>query len=241
MEFTRHMTVLRRLIALRTKAKGNMGLHTQSIAMQKEIEKQEVNLPWWNGHYLLSRFNKVRVPFIRDGIHEIGIENKTSIVDKTRLDGVKILDVGCGGGILCEELARLGADVHGLDIDSEAIDEAKQHQLLDDSIKENLKYINDSIYEHERDYFEKYDAVVISEVIEHIPNEEKEKFLSSSINTLQPGGSLFVTCPNRTLSSRIIVIFLAELFDIIPKGTHYYDEFIAPENLIKMIQKSTYR
>ncbi|XP_065209505.1 ubiquinone biosynthesis O-methyltransferase, mitochondrial-like [Planococcus citri] len=237
MEFTRHTTVLRRL-AFRIKAKGNMDLHTQSIAMQKETEKQQkVNMAWWNG-CSLTLFNTVRVPFIRDGIHKTGIKNNTATVDKTRLDGVKVLDVGCGGGILCEELARLGADVNGLDVDAEALDTAKHHQLLDDSIRDNLNYINDSIYEHERDNFEKYDAVIISEVIEHVPNTEKEKFLSSSINALRPGGSLFITCPNRTISSRIIVIFLFELIGMIPKGTHYYDDFITPESLIKMIEKN---
>ncbi|XP_065209182.1 ubiquinone biosynthesis O-methyltransferase-like [Planococcus citri] len=240
MEFTKHtMTTFGRLV-FRAKAKGSMNLHTQSIAMQKEIGKQsETSFPWWESHYLLTRLNKVRIPFIQNGIHEVGLlRRQTGTVNKTRLEGVKILEVGCGGGIICEELARLGADVIGLDIDSKAINEARKHQLLDNSIKDNLKYINDTIYEHERENSEKYDAVVLSEVIEHIRNEEKEKILSSSINTLQPGGSLFITTPNKTISSLIIVIFLAEMFNIIPKGTHLYDEFIAPEDLIKMIEKN---
>ncbi|XP_065201770.1 ubiquinone biosynthesis O-methyltransferase, mitochondrial-like [Planococcus citri] len=242
MEFARFVSILSRGPSYL----GRRCIHSHIMVMQKsspldgkvnfDLEKHsEAAEYWWNRKNPLHNFNKVRVPFIRNGIHTTGIRHVTENIDRSRLDGVKILDVGCGGGILSEALARLGADVTGLDISGELITVAEEHRALDRSIKDNLRYVRTSIHEHEKNNFQTYRAVVISEVIEHVSN--KEKFLSSCINALQPGGSLFITCPNKTLFARIFAVQLAELLNIVPKGTHDFNKFISVEELTKMIRK----
>lgn len=130
---------------------------------------------WWdiNGEMrALHALNPLRVQFVRDGLANTGIKGECPYLP---LEGVKILDVGCGGGLLSEPLARIGANVTAIDASSDLIKTAKEHAMLDPSLDENLNYIQTVIEDFAPNNKEVYNAVVASEVIEHV--NDKELFL----------------------------------------------------------------
>lgn len=190
---------------------------------------------WWNEFGVmkpLHSMNKLRVPLVRDGLIEgyrLSTKEKSGI---KVLQGLSILDVGCGGGILSEPLSRIGLNVTGLDANPDLIDVAKKH-----AAKNNLfiNYINSSIEEHCSSAIEKYDAIVASEVIEHVTN--KETFLTALLKCLKPGGSIFLTTLNQTLLAEICGIYFAEnCLGIVPEGTHEIEKFIEPHKLQRMLE-----
>ncbi|KAK7588280.1 hypothetical protein V9T40_005525 [Parthenolecanium corni] len=191
---------------------------------------------WWETGALqpLHNLNQVRVPFIRDGIRQLMPQNSANPGLKTELEGVDILDVGCGGGILSEALARLKANVTGLDPSSDLIKAARKHAEIDPQLNDVLRYESDSIHNFSRKNESKFDAVAVSEVIEHISN--KQKFVQDCLTCLKPGGSIFFTTPNKTLAARLFIIALAEGFGVIPRGTHTYDKFITAEDLSRLLK-----
>lgn len=137
------------------------------------------------------------------------------------------------GGILSEPLARIGAKVTGLDPTSQVI-EKLQTRIRPDL--KNLSFVNNTIEEHAECNKETYDAVVASEVIEHVTN--KKQFIESCIQCLKPTGSLFLTTINKSLFSKILFITLAEnIAEIVPKGTHEYEKFISPQELRQLLQE----
>lgn len=113
--------------------------------------------------------NPLRVKFVRDGLTNTGHK----IINPTRpLEGVKILDVGCGGGILSEPLARIGANVIGLDASKELISIAQEHAKLDKDLSTNLSYVNTSIEDFAEERKEEFDAIVASEILEHVIDKD---------------------------------------------------------------------
>lgn len=174
----------------------------------------------------LHALNEVRVPFFRDCLIsskkvKVNLDNQSHI-----LDGFKILEVGCGAGILTEPLAKLGAEVVGIDPAEELIALAKG-RLLNDL---KVTYICETIEDHSSKFFEKYDCVVASEVVDHV--KEKEPFLKACTDALKPGGSIFVTTFNKNTLSWLCVKIAAEyILSIIPKGTHDWNQFISPEEI----------
>lgn len=190
---------------------------------------------WWdpNGHlFLLHQFNRNRIQFVRDGLANTGIiKGDTNLP----LKGTKILDVGCGGGILSEPLARIGAEVTGIDTSLQLIDVAKKHALLDSDLLGKLNYVQTTVENFEKENKEKYDAVVASEVIEHVI--DPQLFLKCCSAIVKPGGSLFITTPNRTLLSWLSVIIAAEyILKYIPMGTHEWNKFISPEEVQRLLE-----
>lgn len=154
---------------------------------EKEVVKH-VNIAdgWWDEHgdlKALHSMNKLRIQLVRDGL----IYTKTADVENPTgprpLHGVKILDVGCGGGILSEPLARIGADVTGIDPGQKLIDIARTHAAEDPTVSGKIKYICESIEDHANNNKEKYDAVVASEVIEHVSS--KDAFMEACANVLK--------------------------------------------------------
>lgn len=202
----------------------------------KEVEFfEKMSNDWWdpNGHLsLLHQFNRNRIQFVRDGLANTGIiKGDTSLP----LKGTKILDVGCGGGILSEPLARIGAEVTGIDTSLQLIDVAKKHALLDSDLLGRLNYVQTTVENFEKENKEKYDAVVASEVIEHVI--DPQLFLKCCSAIVKPGGSLFITTPNRTLLSWLSVIVATEyILKYMPIGTHEWNKFISPEEVQRLLE-----
>lgn len=150
------------------------------------LKRSTVNLPtvdhhsklsniWWdtNGEMrALHTLNPLRIQFVRDGLANTGIRSECAYLP---LRGTKILDVGCGGGILSEPLARIGAEVTGIDASSDLIATAKEHAALDSDLDGRINYIQTVIENFSPDNKETYNAVIASEVVEHV--EDKELFL----------------------------------------------------------------
>ncbi|KAG8444739.1 hypothetical protein GDO86_009781 [Hymenochirus boettgeri] len=205
-----------------------------------EMKKfQAWSLKWWDeeGVFLaLHTMNDIRVPFIRDILmsrnydHDVGCP----------LSGVKLLDVGCGGGILSEPLGRLGASVTGIDPLEDNIKVATLHKSFDPILDNLLQYRPCSVEDLVDDgHLEYYDAVVASEVLEHV--SDVETFIQSCFQILKPGGSLILTTINKTQISYILGIFLAEkILGIVPEGTHDWEKFIPPEELERLLKSNGY-
>jgi len=138
---------------------------------------------------------------------------------------LRILDVGCGGGILCEPLSRLGAEVTGIDTNEKAINAAKEHARI-----KNLKinYINAELSQLEKCSF---DIITCMEVLEHVENVNQ--IISISNNILKKNGFFFGSTINKTLTSYFLAILFAEnVFQIVPRGTHEWKKFLKP-NFVK--------
>ncbi|XP_047990195.1 ubiquinone biosynthesis O-methyltransferase, mitochondrial-like [Leguminivora glycinivorella] len=194
---------------------------------------------WWdpNGPMKpLHAFNMIRVPLVRDGLVHCPPEKRTS----TPLLGKKILDIGCGGGIFSMPLAKLGADVTGVDASKELIEMAQEHSQAHPPVPgKRPTYLCTSIEEHAKDNANVYDGVVASEIIEHIDNDKKELFVKSCINTLKPGGRIFFTTPTRTRLTQFTAICLAEyVLNALPRGTHQYEKFTTPNEMTLLLERN---
>ncbi|XP_025197162.1 ubiquinone biosynthesis O-methyltransferase, mitochondrial isoform X2 [Melanaphis sacchari] len=190
---------------------------------------------WWDSKgplNALHSFNPLRVSFLINGLTNMKKIETKNIGTRQSLENIKILDVGCGGGVLTEALARLGGNVTGIDPSKELITIANDHSVI--LRNKNIKYFNESIEEHVLSNTESYDAIITSEVLEHVSN--KYGFLTNCIDCLKPGGSVFITTPNRTICSWLTVKVVGETFDFIPKGTHEWEKFICPHELQSILE-----
>lgn len=210
-----------------------------STVNAEEVKKfDSTSDEWWNTkkYDLLHLYNTVRVPLIRDGILAVSKSSKSA---SKPLDGYSILDVGCGGGILSEPLARLGAKVTGLDPGEHNVQAATEHASKDPEIKDNVFYICDTV-ENLAKSDKKFDAVVASEVIEHV--NDVPTFVQSCVELAKPSGSLFFTTINQTYASYLVSILFAEyILDLIPKGTHDWNKFVKPTELIELLESQNCR
>jgi len=203
----------------------------------QELKKFEaIAAEWWNPNGPakgLHSMNGVRVPFVTEGLSKMGM---TKNHDKP-LEGLRIVDIGCGGGILSESLARLGASVTGLDPCVPNIEAAKAHAAKDSQILANITYIPmtaEEFLEQNKDG-PAFDAVVASEVIEHVDNPQQ--FVNTCSKLVNEDGSLFFTTISRTTKSWLGAIVAAEyVLHLLPTGTHDWNKFITPEELTKMIE-----
>ena len=190
---------------------------------------------WWNtsGEFVaLHTMNDLRIPLIRDALTKSQQLNENDSLSKRRpLTGLSILDVGCGGGILCEPLARLGAKVTGIDASYENIEVAKYHAKLDPLIAETVSYENIPVEDFVKNGKEEtFDGVVASEIIEHVADHVG--FISACCNLVKPGGSIFFTTINKTILARVLTIYAAEnILGIVPKGAHDWEKFMPPEDI----------
>ncbi len=177
---------------------------------------------WWdeNGSFkALHSFNLVRLEFLKKN-------NRNQ-----SLNGLSILDVGCGGGILCEPLSRLGAKVTGIDTNEKAIKVAKEHARI-----KNLKinYINTDLSKVKKYSF---DIITCMEVLEHVENINQ--IISISNDILKKNGIFFGSTINKTLTSYLLAILFAEnVFQIVPRGTHEWKKFLKPNFVKKKFLKN---
>lgn len=195
---------------------------------------------WWDPYgdcKPLHSLNKLRVALVREGIVNSEVSQAEHISGPRPLTGIKILDVGCGGGILCEPLARLGAKVTGLDAAEENTRVATLHASQDPRVKENVTYLHGTVEEHIQDVGCAYDAVVASEVLEHVDNTDL--FIYTCAEAIRPGGSLFLTTINKTTSAWLGAIAIAEhTLRLLPPGTHDWNKFIPRQELLFHLEKS---
>ena len=200
---------------------------------QKEIDKfSKLAEEWWdpNGKFKpLHKFNPVRLDYIKKSILK---KFKKKIKDKS-LNNIKILDIGCGGGLLCEPLSKLGADVIGIDASEKNIKIAKTHAR-----KNNLKINYYCASPENFLYKQKFDVVLNMEIIEHVENVNI--FLKESSKFLKKDGVMFIATLNKTLKSYILAILGAEyILRWLPIGTHDWNMFIKPDKLKQICKNNS--
>ena len=202
---------------------------------KKEIEKfSKIAEEWWNpqGKFKpLHKFNPIRISYIKENII------KTFKLDdnKTPLKNIKILDIGCGGGLLSEPMCKLGAKVTGIDASDKNIKVAKLH-----SKKNNLKIEYRCSSPEKFNAQEKFDVILNMEIVEHV--EDVNFFLKSCSKLLKKNGIMFVATLNKTLKSYIFAIVGAEyILRWLPIGTHEWEKFLKPEELISILEKNDLR
>lgn len=190
---------------------------------KKEIKKfDDISYSWWDpeGPFKpLHMLNPVRTDFIKN---RIDLKNKT------------VIDVGCGGGLLCENIAEHSKEVKGIDMSNEAIEIAKTHQTL-----KNLKidYEEISLESLLKKSKKKYDVLTCMELVEHVP--DPEKLIEDCVKITNRKADLFFSTLNRNLISYIIAIVGAEyILNILPKGTHEYEKFIKPSEFSKILRSN---
>ena len=200
---------------------------------KKEIDKfSKLADEWWDpeGKFKpLHNFNPVRLRYIKDTItKKFGNKSK-----ELPLKDIKILDIGCGGGLLSEPLSRLGAKVTGIDASDRNIKIAKMHLKKS---KLDIDY-----YCSSPDKFfakEKFDVVLNMEIVEHVDNVDFFLFKSSEL--LKKNGLMFIATLNKTLKSYVFAIIGAEyILKWLPIGTHDWSKFLTPEDLIKICKNNS--
>jgi len=145
----------------------------------------------------------------------------------TNLQGKRILDVGCGGGILAESLSKAGATVTGIDLSSKALKVAELHQLESGT---SVRYLAISAEDLAKEESQSYDVVTCMEMLEHVP--DPSSVVQACAKLCKPGGHIFFSTLNRNPKSYLFAIIGAEyILQLLPKGTHQYEKFIKPSEL----------
>ena len=201
-----------------------------STVNKDEIEKfSKLADEWWDvkGKFKpLHMFNPIRIEYILD------ITKAHFKIDKSKispLKSLKILDIGCGGGLISEPMTRLGADVTAIDASNKNISIAKAHAKKNNL---NINYLNN--IPEKLNLKNKFDIILNLEVVEHVEN--LDLYLESCFKLLKPKGIMFTATLNRTLTSYIKAIVGAEyILRWLPIGTHDWNKFIKPEELDKKI------
>jgi len=198
---------------------------------KKEIEKfSSIAEEWWDptGKFKpLHKFNPIRISYIKNNIiKSLKLNNNEKPLKK-----VKILDIGCGGGLLTEPMKKLGADVIGIDASEKNIKIAKLHSKKNNL---NIKYL--CVSPENFITKDKFDVILNMEIVEHV--EDIDFFLKSSSKLLKKGGIMFVATLNKTLKSYLFAIVGAEyILKWLPIGTHEWEKFVKPEDLIDILKK----
>ncbi|MCW1964802.1 bifunctional 2-polyprenyl-6-hydroxyphenol methylase/3-demethylubiquinol 3-O-methyltransferase UbiG [Polynucleobacter sp.] len=161
-------------------------------------------------------------------LHAINPLRLNWIQSFVNLDGKKVVDVGCGGGILAESIAQAGADTTGIDLSEKALKVAELHAL---EVGANLTYRSISAEALADEQSEQYDVVTCMEMLEHVP--DPASVVRACAKLCKPGGTLFFSTLNRNPKSYLFAIIGAEyLLKLLPKGTHEYAKFIKPSELV---------
>ncbi len=182
---------------------------------------------WWDpkgSSAMLHRLNPVRLGYVRAAIDaHWPVGDRTESPRMRPLAGKRALDVGCGAGLLCEPLARLGAAVTGVDAAAENIAAAVEHAA---GARLAIDYRCGDVGGLALSGF---DLVTSLEVLEHVA--DPAAFIAALRAALAPGGLLIMSTPNRTVRSRLLLVEAAERSGMIPRGTHHWDQFVTPDEL----------
>ncbi|KAK2462709.1 hypothetical protein APHAL10511_005227 [Amanita phalloides] len=219
-----------------------------SAAQRSTVNEAEIahfsrlSSQWWDekGEFsLIHKMNPARMEFIRQKLLETAYEDGTIPEDTPNthnpLSGLHVLDVGCGGGLLSENLARLSAQTLGIDASQSNIAIAQTHAAADPKLASTLSYLHttaESILSEPK----RYDMVCSMEVIEHVDNPAS--FLETCAELVKPGGHLFLSTISRTPLSYLLTILLAEhVLRFVTPGTHTYSKFIKPTELVDFFKQ----
>ena len=204
--------------------------------MTTTINKEEIQKfskladEWWdvNGKFKpLHMFNPIRIEYITDKIKQ---HFKINADNLNYLKGLNILDIGCGGGLISEPMARLGGRVTGIDASEKNIKVAKIHAKKNEL---KINYLNKSPEELENK--EKFDIILNLEIVEHVDNVGL--YIESCYNLLKKDGLMFTATLNRSFMSYLKAIIGAEyIMRWLPIGTHDWNKFLKPEELEKQLQ-----
>ncbi|WP_181701064.1 bifunctional 2-polyprenyl-6-hydroxyphenol methylase/3-demethylubiquinol 3-O-methyltransferase UbiG [Chthonobacter albigriseus] len=198
-----------------------------STVDRTEVERfSRLAAEWWNpkGKFKpLHKFNPVRLGYLK---REVSAHFGRDAKSPAAFDGLRVLDIGCGGGLVCEPMARLGADVVGVDPSTTNIEVARLHAAQSDvSIDYRAATAEDLAAAGET-----FDVVLALEVIEHVA--DVEEFLRLTSAMVRPGGLMVVATINRTLKALGLAIIGAEyVLRWLPRGTHSYDKLVRPEEI----------
>ena len=189
---------------------------------QAEVDKfNDLAHEWWNleGQFkTLHQINPARVEFIQRHVE---------------LNGKRLIDVGCGGGILAESLAQAGAVVDAIDLAPQSIEIAQLH-LYESNLRVNYECIE--IAAKAQLAAESYDVVTCMEMLEHVPSPDY--IIAECAKLIKPGGIAFFSTLNRNIKSYTLGVVAAEyLLNLVPKGTHDFKKFIQPAELRQMLQR----
>lgn len=192
-----------------------------------EVEKfSRLAAEWWNPTgkmSVLHKFNPVRLAYIREAACERFRRDGKAL---DALAGLTVLDIGCGGGLLCEPLARMGASVTGIDPARTNVETARLH-AADSGLAVDYRC---TTAEDVAAAGERFDIVLAMEVVEHVA--DVGLFVEACATLVKPGGLLFMATINRTLKSYALAIVGAEyVLRWLPRGTHEWDKFVTPEEL----------
>lgn len=182
---------------------------------------------WWDpkgSSAMLHRLNPVRLQFLREAVDAHWHGDSRSV---RPLAGKTALDVGCGAGLFCEPLARLGAEVTGIDAAPENIGAAREHA---EAMGLKIAYQCGDVSTLG---LGRFDLVTSMEVLEHVA--DKQAFVSALAASLAPGGLMVLSTPNRTGKSKLLMVEAAERLGMVPRGTHHWDDFVTPLELADLL------
>jgi 2-polyprenyl-6-hydroxyphenyl methylase/3-demethylubiquinone-9 3-methyltransferase len=209
---------------------GNANVSNVTIRPEEADFFSKLARDWWNPKgpmASLHQVNPVRMAFIRDAIDAHWPEAAGS---PKPLAGKAALDIGCGAGLVCEPLARLGGAVTGVDAAAENVAAAAAHA---EAVGLDIRYMAGEVAALDIGTF---DLVTCLEVIEHVA--DKPAFLRDVVSRLSPGGLLVMSTPNRTTASRVLLVGAAEAVGYVPKGTHHWEDFITPEEFEALLAEA---
>ena len=196
---------------------------SDSSIVPEEVEQfGKLAADWWDpkgSSAMLHKLNPVRLKYIRDQIDQ---HWQCDECGRSPLTGKTALDVGCGAGLLAEPLARLGATVTGIDATPQVIAVAREHAS---AVGLDIAYRQGDVQELDGEF----DLITCMEVIEHVA--DPATFVKALARRVAPDGLLIMSTPNATSWSRLLMIVVGEGSGQIPRGTHDFDKFIAPERL----------
>lgn len=208
---------------------GNANLSNVTIRPDEAEHFASLARDWWNPKGKMASLhavNPVRLEFIRHAIDDHWSVDRSAAKP---LSGKSVLDIGCGAGLLCEPLVRLGGQVTGVDAADENVAVASSHA---EAVGLDVRYMAGEVNGLDIGQF---DLVTCVEVIEHVA--DKRAFLADVAARLAPGGLLIMSTPNRTAASRLLLVGAAEAIGYVPKGTHDWNDFVTPSELEDLLSE----